>query len=76
MKHIQNNHRKILISLWILKILWKKFAKKSRDFCQIFVISNIKKIHRLGCGFKNLQKIYRLAYSFFIFFVISISTLF
>jgi hypothetical protein len=31
-----------------------------------------KKIHRLGCGFKNLSKIYRLAYGF-LFFVIPIS---
>jgi hypothetical protein len=34
-------HMKIYTSLWILKISRKKIAnQKSRDFCQIFVISN------------------------------------
>jgi hypothetical protein len=42
----------------------------SQDFCQIFLIYT--KNHRLGYGFKNLQKIYRLAYGF-LFFVILIS---
>jgi hypothetical protein len=47
-------HRKIHTSLWNLKISRKNSAnQKSRDFCQIVVISN-KKIHRLGYGFKNL----------------------
>jgi hypothetical protein len=37
-------HRKIHISLWIFKISRKKIyePKVSGDFCQIFVISNIK----------------------------------
>ncbi len=64
-------HRKIHTSLWILKISRKNSAdQKSRDFCQIFVISN-KKIHRLEYGLKNLYEIYRLAYGF-LFFVIPI----
>ncbi len=36
-------HRKIYTRLWILKISRKKSANQnSRDFCQIFVISNKK----------------------------------
>ncbi len=38
----------------------------------MFVISKKKTIGTLGYGFKNLQKIYSLAYGF-LFFVISIS---
>jgi hypothetical protein len=73
MKQIQNNQKSIHTSLWILNLKKKSTNQKSRDFCQIFVISN--KIFRLGYGFKNLKKIYRLAHGF-LFFVISISNLF
>jgi hypothetical protein len=49
-------HRKIHISLGILNISRKKSAnKKSRDFCQMFVISK-RKPYTLGYGFKILQK--------------------
>jgi hypothetical protein len=38
-------HRKIHTKLWILKILRKKSGnQKSRDFCQMFVISQKKTI--------------------------------
>jgi hypothetical protein len=61
--------------LWILKISRKtKLNQKSRDFCQMFVISK-RKARTLGkksIGFKNLWKIYSLTYGFS-FFVISIS---
>ncbi len=55
-----------IISQWIFSRK-KSENQKSRDFSQIFVISN-----SLGLGFKNLWKIYRLAYGF-LFFVISLS---
>jgi hypothetical protein len=45
--------------------------QKSPDFCQMFVISKKKAIPK-GHGYKNLLKIYTLAYGF-LFFVISIS---
>jgi hypothetical protein len=65
-------YRKIHTSQWILKISRNKSVnQKSRDFCQMFVISK-KENHTLGYRFKNLQKIYSLSYGF-LFFVISIS---
>jgi hypothetical protein len=74
MKHIQNNKKYIEKSMPALdfKNIKKKSAnQKSRDFCQMFVISKMKTIP-LRYGFKNLQEIYSLAYGF-LFCVISIS---
>jgi hypothetical protein len=56
MKQIQSNKKSKGKSIQPMnsKISRKKSAnQKSRDFYQIFVISNIK-IHKLGYGFKNL----------------------
>ncbi len=65
--------RKIHTNLWIFKISRKKsMNQKSRDFCQIFVISEKKTIPQ-GMDSKSIES-YRLTYKFF-FFVISISVL-
>jgi hypothetical protein len=53
-------HRKIRTSLWILKT---KSNQKSRDFCQMFVISKKKaktlgkENHTVGFGFKIFSNI-------------------
>jgi hypothetical protein len=68
--------RKMYQPMDFINLKKKSANQKSRDFCQIFVISN-KKIHRLGNGFKNLNGIYRLPVAYgFLFFVISIGFLF
>ncbi len=71
MKQIQDNQKLIGKSIQayvVLKISRKKSAKcQMPNFCD-FQIKN----HALGHGFKNLQKIYSLAYGF-LFFVTSIS---
>jgi hypothetical protein len=55
-----------------LKILSKKSAKPKVSTLLPNVCDFQKENHTLGYGFKNLKKIYSLAYGFF-FFVISIS---
>jgi hypothetical protein len=66
MKHIQNNQKSTgkSIPAYGLKNLKKKICE-SKVFCQMFVISK-KENHTVGYGFKNPQKIYSLAYGFFI----------
>jgi hypothetical protein len=63
-------HRNMYTIQWVSKISRKKSGNnKSRHFCQMFVIS--KRIPYPGYGFKNVKKVYSLAYGF-LFFVISI----
>jgi hypothetical protein len=60
-KQIQNDQKSIgktIPACGFQKFQEKTANKKSRDFCQI---CDFQKIHRLGYGFKNIPKIYRLA---------------
>jgi hypothetical protein len=65
MKHIKTNknHRKIHASLWILQIPKQirgpKVSRLLPDVCDFQ-----KENHTPGYGFKNLYKIYSLAYGF------------